>query len=63
MNSVEPVHTALRLGQPDRVPVIENLIAEPELVRVTMDKVLRCNMRIVQRAISTNGPASGYSRM
>jgi len=31
--------------------MLMNLIAEPELVRVTMDKVLRCNMRIVQRAI------------
>ena len=43
--------------------LLMNLIAEPELVRVTMDKVLRCNMRIVQRASSTNGPASGNSRM
>jgi hypothetical protein len=31
--------------------LLMNLIADPELVRVTMDKVLACNMRIVQRAI------------
>ena len=31
--------------------LLMNLIAEPELVELTMDKVLRCNMRIVQRAI------------
>ena len=42
MNSVERVRTALKLGQSDRVPV---------LVELTMEKVLRCNMRIVQRAI------------
>jgi uroporphyrinogen decarboxylase len=28
-----------------------NFLAEPELVELTMEKVLRCNMRIVQRAI------------
>ncbi len=28
-----------------------NFLAEPELVEITMEKVLRCNMRIVQRAI------------
>lgn len=28
-----------------------NFLAEPELVSLVMDKVLRCNMRIVQRAI------------
>lgn len=28
-----------------------NLLAEPELVELTMEKVLRCNLRIVQRAI------------
>ena len=31
--------------------ILMNFIAEPELVEVTMDKVLKCNMRIVQRAI------------
>jgi uroporphyrinogen decarboxylase len=31
--------------------MLMNLIAEPELVTLTMEKVLRCNMRIVQRAI------------
>ena len=31
--------------------MLMNLLAEPELVEVTMEKVLRCNMRIVQRAI------------
>lgn len=31
--------------------LLMNLIAEPELVAVTMAKVLRCNLRIVQRAI------------
>ncbi len=31
--------------------MLMNLIVEPELVAVTMEKVLRCNMRIVQRAI------------
>ena len=28
MNSVERVHTALRLGQPDRVPVLEFVVDE-----------------------------------
>jgi uroporphyrinogen decarboxylase len=31
--------------------LLMNFLAEPELVEVTMEKVLRCNMRIVQRAI------------
>ena len=31
--------------------LLMNLLAEPELVTVVMEKVLRCNMRIVQRAI------------
>lgn len=31
--------------------MLMNLLAEPELVEVTMEKVLCCNMRIVQRAI------------
>ena len=31
--------------------MLMNLLVEPELVEVTMKKVLRCNMRIVQRAI------------
>jgi uroporphyrinogen decarboxylase len=31
--------------------ILMNLLAEPELVEVTMAKVLRCNLRIVQRAI------------
>lgn len=31
--------------------MLMNFIAEPELVELTMEKVLRCNMRIVQRAI------------
>ena len=31
--------------------MLMNLLAEPELVELTMEKVLRCNMRIVQRAI------------
>lgn len=31
--------------------ILMNFLAEPELVEVTMEKVLRCNMRIVQRAI------------
>ena len=31
--------------------LLMNFIAEPELVEVMMEKVLRCNMRIVQRAI------------
>jgi uroporphyrinogen decarboxylase len=31
--------------------MLMNLLVEPELVEVTMEKVLRCNMRIVQRAI------------
>jgi uroporphyrinogen decarboxylase len=31
--------------------ILMNLIAEPELVEAVMDKVLACNMRIVQRAI------------
>ena len=31
--------------------MLMNLLAEPELVEVVMEKVLRCNMRIVQRAI------------
>ncbi len=31
--------------------MLMNLLAEPELVRVVMEKVLRCNMRIVQCAI------------
>lgn len=31
--------------------ILMNMLAEPELVEVTMEKVLRCNMRIVQRAI------------
>ena len=33
--------------------MLMNLLAEPELVTVVMEKVLRCNMRIVQRAIRT----------
>lgn len=31
--------------------MLMNLLADPELVTLTMEKVLRCNMRIVQRAI------------
>lgn len=31
--------------------LLMNFLAEPDLVEVTMDKVLACNMRIVQRAI------------
>lgn len=31
--------------------LLMNFLAEPELAEVTMEKVLRCNMRIVQRAI------------
>jgi uroporphyrinogen decarboxylase len=31
--------------------MLMNLLAEPELVEVTMEKVLRCNLRVVQRAI------------
>ncbi len=31
--------------------LLMNFLADPELVEVTMEKVLRCNMRIVQRAI------------
>lgn len=31
--------------------ILMNFLAEPELVTLTMEKVLRCNMRIVQRAI------------
>src|ERR1019366_4755888 len=31
--------------------ILMNFLAEPELVELTMEKVLRCNMRIVQRAI------------
>ena len=31
--------------------MLMNLLIEPELVEATMEKVLRCNMRIVQRAI------------
>ena len=31
--------------------MLMNLLAEPELVELTMEKVLRCNLRIVQRAI------------
>jgi len=31
--------------------MLMNLLAEPELVEVVMEKVLRCNLRIVQRAI------------
>ncbi|MCF7687069.1 MAG: hypothetical protein K9M98_03435 [Cephaloticoccus sp.] len=31
--------------------LLMNFLAEPELVELTMEKVLRCNMRIVQRAI------------
>lgn len=31
--------------------LLMNLLAEPELVTLVMEKVLRCNMRIVQRAI------------
>jgi uroporphyrinogen decarboxylase len=31
--------------------LLMNLLAEPDLVELTMEKVLRCNLRIVQRAI------------
>lgn len=31
--------------------ILMNFLAEPELVELTMEKVLNCNMRIVQRAI------------
>lgn len=31
--------------------MLMNLLVEPELVELTLEKVLRCNMRIVQRAI------------
>lgn len=31
--------------------ILMHMLDEPELVRLTMEKVLRCNMRIVQRAI------------
>lgn len=31
--------------------ILMNLLAEPDLVEVVLDKVLKCNMRIVQRAI------------
>ena len=31
--------------------ILLNFLIEPELVEIVMDKVLRCNMRIVQRAI------------
>ena len=36
--------------------MLMNLIADPELVEMTMEKVLRCNMRIVHSGRRLHSP-------